>query len=69
MELLTYSFCPAQLVTYTVDLTEDLTDVYVAATRKWLPHAPLWTDLGVPKLGDEKMLVEVEVIAHIPQSK
>jgi hypothetical protein len=29
-------------------------------------HQPLWTCLGVARLGEEKMWVEIEVVAHDP---
>lgn len=47
-----------------------MTNKIVEETRQRFPnHAPLWTDIGVEKLGDEKMLIEVEVMAHIPPQK
>ena len=37
----------------------------VEASRKFCPnHAPLWTAIEVPKLGDPKMLIEIEVEAY-----
>ncbi|KAK7439027.1 NRAMP-like transporter smf-3 [Stygiomarasmius scandens] len=35
--------------------------------KKWMPnHKPLWTCVEVTRLGEDEMLVEVEVVAHIP---
>jgi enamine deaminase RidA (YjgF/YER057c/UK114 family) len=30
-------------------------------------HQPLWTCVGVPRLGGENMKVEIEVWAHVPE--
>lgn len=36
--------------------------------RKWCPdHAPIWTCVGVTKLGEEGMNVEIEVEANDPK--
>lgn len=36
--------------------------------RKWSPdHAPIWTCLGVAKLAQDNMNVEIEVEAHDPK--
>jgi enamine deaminase RidA (YjgF/YER057c/UK114 family) len=36
--------------------------------RRWMPdHQPLWTLLGVEKLGLPGMNIEIEVIAYDPQ--
>lgn len=36
--------------------------------RKWSPtHAPIWTCLGVAKLAEAAMNVEIEVEAHDPK--
>ncbi|KAI7329972.1 hypothetical protein KC315_g5914 [Hortaea werneckii] len=32
--------------------------------KKWMPnHCPIWTCIGVPRLGEEAMKVEIEVVA------
>jgi enamine deaminase RidA (YjgF/YER057c/UK114 family) len=62
-----WSIFASQLVTYTVGFSPEYNSIYVEEMRRaWPNHTPLWTDLGVPVLGDPKMLVEVEVNAHIP---
>lgn len=34
--------------------------------RKWIPnHQPIWTCIGIAKLGNEKMKVEIEVVAYV----
>jgi enamine deaminase RidA (YjgF/YER057c/UK114 family) len=35
--------------------------------KKWMPgHQPIWTCVGVPKLAQDAMRVEIEVVAHVP---
>jgi enamine deaminase RidA (YjgF/YER057c/UK114 family) len=37
--------------------------------KKWMPdHAPIWTCVGVTRLGDDDMRVEIEVSAFDPDS-
>lgn len=36
--------------------------------KKWMPdHQPLWTCVGVSRLGLDDMRVEIEVVAHDPE--
>lgn len=36
--------------------------------RRWMPnHKPLWTVLGVSRLGEDDMRVEIEVVAYDPK--
>lgn len=50
--------------TYHTDIDSSLDEV-VAASKRWCTtHAPLWTAVGVTKLGDPRMLIEVEVEAY-----
>lgn len=36
--------------------------------KKWVPdHEPIWTCVGVPRLGEDDMRVEIEVVAHDPK--
>jgi enamine deaminase RidA (YjgF/YER057c/UK114 family) len=43
---------------------------FVQASRKFCPnHAPLWTCIETPKLGDPKMLIEIEVEAYEDSGK
>lgn len=33
--------------------------------KKWMPgHQPIWTRVGVTRLGQDDMRVEIEVVAH-----
>ncbi|KAJ0385532.1 hypothetical protein COL922a_006199 [Colletotrichum nupharicola] len=50
---------------YHVDLSDKAQEAMLRNFRRWLPgHKALWTAVGVKKLGDETMLVEIEVVAH-----
>lgn len=50
--------------TYHTDIDKSLNTV-VEVNRKWCPnHAPIWTAIGVAKLGDPRMVIEVEVEAY-----
>ena len=36
--------------------------------KKWMPdHKPIWTCVGVTRLGEDNMRVEIEVVAHDPK--
>lgn len=36
--------------------------------KKWMPdHSPIWTCVGVQRLGEDDMRVEIEVVAHDPK--
>lgn len=36
--------------------------------KKWMPnHKPIWTCVGVTRLGEDDMRVEIEVTAHDPK--
>ncbi|KAE9571235.1 hypothetical protein CGCF415_v012991 [Colletotrichum fructicola] len=52
---------------YHIDLSDEAQEAMVRNFRRWMPnHRALWTAVGVKKLGDERMLVEIEVVAHDP---
>jgi len=49
---------------YHVDFQEEVNAMMTAQFRKYMPnHAPIWTLLGVEKLGDPKMRAEIRVVA------
>ncbi|RPA99515.1 YjgF-like protein [Choiromyces venosus 120613-1] len=53
---------------YHIELSPEALGATIAAIRKWCPdHAPVWTCVGVIALGEEGMLVEIEVEAQIPR--
>jgi enamine deaminase RidA (YjgF/YER057c/UK114 family) len=36
--------------------------------EKWMPdHKPIWTTVGVQRLGEDDMRVEIEVVAYDPK--
>lgn len=53
---------------YHIPLDDRALAAMVRNFDKWMPnHKPLWTVIGVVKLGAEGMKVEIEVQAHDPQ--
>ena len=52
--------------TYHTEITPEVSAQVVANYKKYMPdHKPIWTCIGTPRLGDEKMRVEIEVAAHV----
>jgi len=52
---------------YHVDFAPEVNDIMTRLFRQHMPgHAPIWTLLGVAKLGDPNMRVEIRVTAIIP---
>ncbi|KAH6900509.1 endoribonuclease L-PSP [Thelonectria olida] len=52
---------------YHIQLDDEAKQAMVRNFKKWLPnHKPLWTCVGVPRLGEDSMRVEIEVVAHDP---
>lgn len=50
---------------YHTDMSHDALMYMVKNFRKWMPdHQPVWTCVGVTKLGIEGMRVEIEVSAY-----
>ncbi len=55
---------------YHLPLNDEALGVMVECYRKWMPdHQPIWTAIGVPQLGEKEMVVEIEVVAHVPEEK
>lgn len=53
---------------YHRNLDEKVLEILVCAMKKWCPtHAPIWTLIGVTKLGEEAMNIEIEVEAYDPK--
>ncbi|KEF54659.1 uncharacterized protein A1O9_09101 [Exophiala aquamarina CBS 119918] len=53
---------------YHLPLTDEAMGAMVRNFRKWMPdHQPLWTTIGVSRLGHDSMRVEIEVVAHDPE--
>ncbi|KAJ5259295.1 hypothetical protein N7478_012276 [Penicillium angulare] len=57
-----------RVVSYHVPINNEAIDAMVQNFKKWCPnHNPIWTVIGVPRLGEDDMRVEIEVVAHIPE--
>ncbi|KAK7714460.1 hypothetical protein SLS57_007188 [Botryosphaeria dothidea] len=49
---------------YHVPLNNEALEAMVRNFKKWMPnHKPLWTCVGVSRLGEDDMRVEIEVVA------
>ncbi len=56
----------AVIRSYHIDLDAQL-DAFAEAWKSWMPnHQPLWTCVGVTRLGKPEMLFEIEVEAYVP---
>lgn len=54
---------------YHVPLNDEALEAMVRGFKKWMPdHCPIWTTVGVTRLGEDDMRVEIEVVAHVPDS-
>lgn len=52
---------------YHVPLNNEVLEAMTREFKKWMPdHQPIWTCVGVQRLGEDDMRVEVEVVAHDP---
>lgn len=57
-----------RVTSYHTDLTNEVTGLMGENFKKWMPdHQPIWTEIGVAKLGAEGMHVEIEAVAHDPE--
>ncbi|KAE8410701.1 L-PSP endoribonuclease family protein [Aspergillus pseudocaelatus] len=53
---------------YHVPLNDEALEAMVCNFKKYVPnHEPVWTVVGVSRLGEDDMRVEIEVVAHDPQ--
>ncbi|KPM40207.1 hypothetical protein AK830_g6352 [Neonectria ditissima] len=53
---------------YHTEITPEVTGLMAEYFKKWMPdHQPIWTEIGVAKLGADNMHVEIEVSAHDPE--
>ncbi|KAJ9133441.1 Endoribonuclease L-PSP [Pleurostoma richardsiae] len=54
---------------YHVPLNNEALEAMVRNFKKYMPdHQPIWTCVGVTRLGEDDMRVEIEVVAHDPES-
>jgi enamine deaminase RidA (YjgF/YER057c/UK114 family) len=53
---------------YHIPLNDEALAAMVRNFAKWMPgHCPIWTTIGVTRLGEDDMRVEIEVVAHDPK--
>ncbi|CEL09354.1 Putative L-PSP endoribonuclease family protein [Aspergillus calidoustus] len=53
---------------YHVPITNEALDAMVRSFKKYMPdHEPIWTCVGVTRLGEDDMRVETEVVPHDPE--
>ncbi|KID95218.1 Endoribonuclease L-PSP/chorismate mutase-like protein, partial [Metarhizium majus ARSEF 297] len=53
---------------YHLPLNREAEEAMVRNLKKWMPnHQPLWTCIGVARLAEDDMRVEIEVSAHDPE--
>lgn len=56
-----------KVVSLHTELNDEVNGYMTKKFREYMPiHKPLWTTMGVTKLGEAQMKVEIEVIAHVP---
>ncbi|XHG07991.1 hypothetical protein AWENTII_011122 [Aspergillus wentii] len=54
---------------YHLPLNNEALDAMKRNFEKWMPgHCPLYTCVGVTRLGEDDTRVEIEVVAHVPDS-
>ncbi|KAK1144766.1 hypothetical protein N8T08_004777 [Aspergillus melleus] len=53
---------------YHVPINNEALDAMVRNFKRYMPdHQPIWTCVGVTRLGEDDMRVEIEVTAHVPE--
>ncbi|KAJ5691883.1 YjgF/Yer057p/UK114 family [Penicillium macrosclerotiorum] len=56
-----------RVVSYHVPINDEALAAMVRNFEKYMPgHQPIWTCVGVPRLSEDDMRVEIEVVAHVP---
>ncbi|ORY13253.1 putative L-PSP endoribonuclease family protein [Clohesyomyces aquaticus] len=54
-----------RVTSYHLPLNDEAIGAMVRNFEKWMPgHQPIWTCIGVARLGLDDMRVEIEVVAH-----
>jgi enamine deaminase RidA (YjgF/YER057c/UK114 family) len=52
---------------YHLPLNDEALDAMVRNFKRYMPsHQPIWTCVGVTRLGEDDMRIEIEVVAHDP---
>lgn len=50
---------------YHVPINNEAMEAMIRNFKKWMPdHKAVWTTVGVTRLGEDDMRVEIEVVAH-----
>lgn len=53
---------------YHVPINNEALEAMLRNFKKYMPnHQPLYTCIGVPRLGEDDMRVEIEVVAYDPE--
>ncbi|RAQ74880.1 L-PSP endoribonuclease family protein [Aspergillus flavus] len=53
---------------YHIPLDDEALEAMVRNLKEYMPnHEPIWTVLGVSRLAEDDMRVEIEVVAHDPK--
>ncbi|KAI1759239.1 putative L-PSP endoribonuclease family protein [Hypoxylon sp. FL1150] len=54
---------------YHVPINNEAIEAMVRNFKQWVPdHEPIWTCVGVTRLGEDDMRVEIEVVGHDPKA-
>lgn len=57
-----------RITSYHVPINDEALAAMVRNFKQYMPdHQPIWTCVGVPRLGEDDMRVEIEVVAHDPE--
>jgi enamine deaminase RidA (YjgF/YER057c/UK114 family) len=59
-----------KVVSYHLEVNDEVIAKMASEYEKWCGkdgHRPIWTLIGVTRLGLDAMRVEIEVVAHVPQ--
>lgn len=55
------------MTSYHIPLNDEALHAMVRNMKQWMPnHQPIWTCVGVTRLGLDDMRVEIEASAHVP---
>ena len=53
------------MTSYHAPMSDESLGFVSAQFKKWMPdHKPIWTAIGVAKLAEEEMRIEIEVVAY-----
>lgn len=56
------------VTSYHVPLNGEVLEIMGEQFKKWMPdHKPIWSTVGVPRLGEDDLRTEIVVTAHDPE--